>query len=183
MQLTIPSAEIFVPDGLSEAESTKQKAQARLNAQDAILKRSRELGPRWQALLQTSIQSDPSSAESDVLRSIGEWATESGVAMPGYTAVRPAEKTILPVIAFDRTGTGNIWSTVKLLLRIQTAAIPIRIAKIELAAPKEGVDNLTVKLHVTTVYVPGSARPTTQPAAASGRAVGPATSGTKGAAR
>lgn len=162
-------------DSLAKADQDKKTLSARLNRNNATLKRSQELGPRWQALLQTSMKNDPAAAENQVMVAIRDWARESGVAMSLYKPDRVADKTVLPEIAFQATGTGTMESIRRLLWRIEQATIPIRIAELTVTPQKEGVDSLSVTLRLTTVYTPGGVRPATQPATA--------TSSTRGVGR
>ena len=67
---------------------------------------------------------------------------------------RSAEKTRLPEIMFLEQGTGTMKSLAGLLWKIQTAGIPIKVTDLTLVSHKEGQDDLTITLSLSTVYTP-----------------------------
>ena len=158
------------PEGLSETEAQKPDAPSEANQAETLLANRRQMAPKWREMLKSGMKGDPAAAESQVLHAIRDWAEASGLTMSLIKPDRLTEKTRLPEIAFQAAGTGTMDSVRGLLWRIQTASIPIKVTELQLTARKEGTDDLTVQLRLSTVYVPAPPQPATAPVAPPGRA-------------
>ena len=145
-------------EGRSAAEVRKWALQSELDRAAATMKQSQELAPRWREMVRAGMKADPADAEGQALRAIRDWAAESGVTLSLLKPDRLTEKTRLPEIAFQAAGTGSMDSVSRLLWRIQSAAVPIRITELQLTTRKEGAADLTVQLRLSTVYMPGGTR-------------------------
>jgi hypothetical protein len=149
-------------DGLSMAQNRKQSLEKDLNKAKTILAQRQQFSPQWQGWLRTGIQSDAFEAESQVYQSIHNWAQESGVTIAQVKSDRSTEKTLLPEISFTTVGMGTMDAISRLLYRVQNATIPIRITEMTLASRKDGVDDLSMTLRLSTVYVLGEKFSATQ---------------------
>jgi len=158
-------------EGRSQAEARKQALLSDMNRARAALRLGEELKPKWREIVQAGMQADPAAAESQILHAIGDWAEESGVTLSRIKPHRMSEKTPLPQIAFQATGSGSMEAVARLIWRMQNATIPFRITELELAPRKEGADDLSVQLRLSTIYMPGGTQPAAR-AGATSRATG-----------
>lgn len=126
------------------------------DAQLAVTTR-RELEPQWRQEL-SNMKSDPGEAESQLLSTLLHWAQDSGVSISLLRPERLTEKTTLPEIAVHVAGTGTMESISKMLWQMQTADIPLRIVSLQMTARKDGTDDLSVQLRLSTLYLPEAAR-------------------------
>jgi hypothetical protein len=156
--------------GRSEADNRKKALVAEMSRARSTLKLSQGLKPRWREMVQAGIKSEPAEAESQVLHAIRDWAEESGAALSLLKPDRQTDKTRLPEISFQASGAGNMKALARLLWRIQSAAIPIKVTKVQVSARKEGSDDLSFQLNLSTVYSPSRPAPAT---AASGPSATP----------
>jgi hypothetical protein len=145
----------------SDTLDQKTKLNAELTSAMALRRKQREVAPVWNAWLRSGLKSDAVDAESQVLHSIQDWAQEAGLRLSMVRPDRLTEKTRLPEIAFTASGTGTLGDIGKLVWRVQTATIPIRITEMQLSSRKEGTDDLSFQLRLSTIYVPGRTGPTT----------------------
>lgn len=153
-------------DAMDETDARRDALAAELGKSQAMISRWRQLAPKWREMVQSGMKSDPAEAESQVLHAIQNWAGETGVTLSLLKPNRQTEKTRLPVIAFQASGTGNLYSIARLVWRIQTSRIPIRVTFLQLAPRKEGADELSFQLRVSTVYAPSRPTAATGPATA-----------------
>lgn len=114
----------------------------------------REMGAKWRQMLQGGLKNDSADAESQVLHAIQDWADGSGVALSLQKPDRMTDKTRLAQISFLATGSGTMKSLRDLLWKIKTAAIPIKVTQLTVSARKEGVDDLSFTLRLSTVHQP-----------------------------
>ena len=123
--------------------------------QELIVKRD-QLAPKWREMIQTSMKNDPLEAESQILHAIRNWAEESGVTLSLLKLDRLPDKTRLPEITLQASGTGNLRSAARLLWRVQTAAMPIKVDELQITSRTPGADDLSFQFRLSTVYVPPS---------------------------
>jgi len=148
----------FVVSPLLEHRSSIEAQRADLSSELAraqmLTARRPEADSRWQEMVRAGMKNDPAEAESQILHAIRDWAEEAGLSLSLLKPDRMAGKTQLPEIAFQAAGTGNMKGVARLLWRIQTAAIPIKVTEAQISARKDGLDDLSFQLRVSTVYAP-----------------------------
>ena len=137
-------------ESLVQQEMLQAKVQDARNAIDSSVR----TGRRWKEMVQPGIKSDPAEAESQIFHAIKNWAAESDVVLTLQKSQRSAEKTRLPEIKFQEQGTGTMKSLAKLLWKIQTADLPIRVTELTVDSHKDGQDDLMFKFSLSTVYTP-----------------------------
>jgi hypothetical protein len=108
---------------------------------------------KWNLMLTSGLKADASSAESQMLHSLQNWAQESGMHPPSVKPERSEQDKQFRKIVFRATGEGSMDSIAQFLYRIQTSTIPARVTDIQLAAKKENTDDLTVTIGVSTLFL------------------------------
>ncbi len=159
-------------DSLAGAQAARDKCREDLRGIHSNMEKQTQLAPKWRQMLQSGLKSDPEEAESQVLHALHQWAQDCRVKLTMLRSDRGQEsasnspsKKRLPEIAFHATGEGNLESLARLLWRMQSATMPIRVTKVQVNTPKEGIDNLSFQMDLSTIYAP-SPRSQSQPAAA-----------------
>ena len=132
---------------------------AKLNQARDLLERRRVLGPKWHGMLAGGLQRDPAGAESQLLRSLRDWSAAVGVRLSSLRPERSAEKSELPEIIVQAAGTGSMDAVSRLLWRVETAGIPVKVKMLQLGSRKDGTDNLSLHLKVSTLYCPPGEAP------------------------
>jgi Tfp pilus assembly protein PilO len=132
------------------ARQTTLEQQVAANA--TLMKHRDKLSPLWKEMTTGGLKHDPTEAESQVLHALGDWAREAGVKIVALKPERSTEKRSLQEIAFQAVGTGSMKAISQFLWRIETAKIPLRIKELQLGTRKEGTDDLTIQLRLTTLY-------------------------------
>jgi hypothetical protein len=125
-----------------------------LNQAQNLLKRRRLLADTWQRMLAGGLKPDPAEAESQLLRSLRDWSADAGVTLSSLRPERSTEKSTLPEITVDATGTGSMRTVSRLLWRIETAEIPVKVKMLQLGSRRDGTDDLSLHLKVSTLYLP-----------------------------
>jgi hypothetical protein len=133
-------------------KSQRDRLAGELTTAHALLTDRDLVTPKWQQMIRTGMKSDSGEAESQVYQSLQSWARAEGLPPLNIKAERLTEKSQLPQIAFTVSGTGNMRGVARLLWRVQTAGIPIKVTEATINAHQEGRDDLTFTLKVSTVY-------------------------------
>ncbi len=154
----------------------RDEAQTRLSALRSRLQRaqdledlSKRLSPRWQDMVKTGLHSDVDAAEGQVLKTMAAWQTAERIELQQKPERIADSKSRLPQVSIQfTTGTKNagIEAIRNLLWRVQTASIPIKVTDLSVTSAEEGSDKLRFTMHVSTIYTPGQAGPTTAVAGA-----------------
>ncbi|HUT59797.1 MAG TPA: hypothetical protein VNA25_18270 [Phycisphaerae bacterium] len=156
---------------LKERDAVKD-AKARLLARFAqaksLLDRRHVLGPKWRSMIADGLKGDPAEAESQLLRSLRNWSSEAGVKLSSLRPERSTEKTQLPEAVVHAAGTGSMSAVSRLLWRIETANIPVKVRMVQVGSRKDGTDDLSLHVKVSTLYSPGAPGPQKQVARSGG---------------
>ncbi len=143
-----------VLDGREAVRAEKDRLVVALQKDQALLRRRKRLGPKWRGMVSGGMRRNPAEAESQILRAIQGWSTDMGVRLASLRPERSTEKTELPEITIHVAGTGSMMAVSRLLWRIETAKIPIKIKMLQLGSRKDGTDDLSLHLKVSTLYLP-----------------------------
>jgi len=143
----------------AEIDARKKALVGELERTQGLMSRSSKVEPLWNAM-RASLQAGPAEAESQIQHAVLNWAQDAKLTLSLVKPERLADKTRLPQIAFQLAGTGSMAAVSRFLWRLETAPIPVKITEIpQLASRKEGTDDMSVQLRISTVYLPNRPRP------------------------
>ena len=112
---------------------------------------------RWRDMQSAGLMADVSTSESQLLNAIREWASESGLALSALKPDRVAPGKVFQKLKVSVAATGNMRQVRQFLLKIHRASIPVQIADMQLSARKDGMDDLSLEIRLTTLCAaPGS---------------------------
>jgi Tfp pilus assembly protein PilO len=149
-------------DSRKALEDRKEGLLNELERARTLLARKREIEPKWEQMTAGGLKSDPTEAESLILHAVQDWAREAGLKLASLKPERLLEKKSLHEISFKATATGSMNAVTKFLWQLETAKVPVRVKDLQLGTRKEGTDDLTLQLRLSTLYQ--SAQPAGRPA-------------------
>jgi hypothetical protein len=138
--------------------ANRERQLAELAKAKSLLERRRLLGRKWHAMFVGGTKRDPAEAEGQLLRALRDWSAEGGVRLSSLRPERSAEKSELPEIIVHAAGTGSMAAVSRLLSRIEAAQIPVKVRMLQLGSRKDGTDDLSLHLKVSTLYAPPASR-------------------------
>lgn len=121
---------------------------------DILIARGDRLDKSWEGMLADGMKPTAAEAESQLLRALRDWSAEEGVKLSSLRPERSQEDTELIEITVHAAGTGSMRSASRLLWRIETAKIPVKIKMLQLGSRKDGTDDLSLHLKVSTLHLP-----------------------------
>jgi hypothetical protein len=133
------------------AELKKQGLLDSMEQARSLLNRQRELGPAWKEM-SASLKQDPAEAESQVLHAVRDWSKEAGLKLVSVKPERTNDKKSLQEIAFLANGTGTMKAVTLFLVRAEAAKIPMRVTELQLGTRKDGADDFTLHVRLSTLY-------------------------------
>lgn len=130
-----------------------ETAQARNIEVQRVLKMKKHRDTQWRAMLAGGLKTDQSAAQFQVFDAIGDWAQEAGVKLTSRTPQPETRNDRTQIIRLNATGTCNSAAAAKLLWRVETAPMPMKVDELTLTSVKPGSDELQITLVVSTVWV------------------------------
>ncbi len=119
-----------------------------------LFKRSTKMNREWSTLAGRAVTRTASDAESQVLNGMRQWAQEAGLTLAQLKPDRTEQLKDFHVTSFRATATGKMAQIGRFLYSLETATIPIRVTDLNVSTRKEGTDDLSVTLTVTTIFLP-----------------------------
>lgn len=141
-------------DERAAVKAQKQRLQGKFAQATALLKRRQVLGRKWHRMLADGMTRDPAEAESRLLRSLRDWCADARMELSSLRPERSTEKSQLSEVIVHAAGTGSMAAVSRLLWRIETARIPVKVKMLQLGSRKDGTDDLSLHLRVSTLYAP-----------------------------
>jgi hypothetical protein len=126
--------------------------QGKLGRADELEKNRKALGDKWKAMSLAGLKTDASAAESMVLHAVRDWATESRLTLSSMKPDKTEPDKQLHKLHFRATATGNMAGMTSFLWRVRNATIPIRVTELQISSRKDGVDDLTMQIGLTTIF-------------------------------
>lgn len=147
---------VFTPliESWDELHAQKNVLQRKVAKANSILRRRRASSKRWKEMVSgaNAMKTNPIDAESQTMNAINHWTGKTGFSLTSIRPERSTEETPLPEIAFHSSGTGNMKCISKLIWLAQTAESPARICSVRITSRKDGVDDLSMLMTLSTVY-------------------------------
>lgn len=156
LALLVLDAYVLTPllDERQAVAARRDRLRAEMAQANAMLNRRRVLGRVLDRMMRDGMKRDPAEAESLFLRSLRDWCADAGLRLASLRPQRSTEKTPLPEITVDLAGTGPMAAVSRLILQIERARIPARIKMVQIGSRKDGYDDLSLHLKVSTLYAP-----------------------------
>ena len=145
---------IYTPLMERWADIDKRTTAARKELIDAnkLIKESRQKNRAWADLGGRRLPGNASQAESQILGSVREWASESRLSLSSLKPERNEKERDFHRITFRATGSGTMAQVARFLFHIETASEPARMTDVTITSRKEGTDDLTINLGIATIY-------------------------------
>jgi len=136
-----------VANGLQAATAQQEQGANTLQLQ-------RRLNQEWRAMTSGGLKQDPGDAEQQLYEAVRDWGREAnftiGTSDPQRIA-RTNDRT--QIVKLRVTGTGSTPSLSKLLWKIETSPLQVKVDEFTLTAQPQGTDNLSATLTVSTIWV------------------------------
>lgn len=139
---------------LGDASERLDQHQRELARADQLFQNRQRAQRAWRQMTGTTLPRDASTAESQVLNHVREWASASGLTLTSLKPERSEKERDFQRITLRATAHGTMAQAVGFLQAVQTSAIPIRVADIQIASRREGTDDLALQMGLATIYMP-----------------------------
>ncbi len=148
----------------------RQQVVAQLERARALFDERHRVTEEWEAMLAAGLAQSSTEVESRLLHAVRDWAEQSGLTLTSVRPERAREVGGLQELTFHTSGEGGMSAVAGFLWRLETSPFPVRPAELQVAARKEGEDELSVQVRISALCQPSAAEQSGTP---QGREAGP----------
>ncbi len=138
-----------------ELESERQQLARSFQDAEALFARRRLMDRKWQQMTTGGLSAEPGRAESLLLHALRDWAQQTGLALVSLKPERSEHEKGLSEVTVLASGTGRMSAVGQFLWLVETAELPLRLGDLQLGARREGTDDLSLQLRLSTIYLSG----------------------------
>lgn len=124
---------------------------------DLLFSHQRQLRKVWARMQEGGLKTDPSQAESQALGALLDWTRWAGVNLAALAPERTVQQDRFRVISFSVKVTGPMAAMSRLLWAMESATIPVRVTELRINPQREGVDDLSMQMSVSTLCLTNEA--------------------------
>lgn len=136
------------------AEAAIARAQRNLSEAAGTFDNDLRARRRWNEMTGQTLRTDGPSAESQLLNHARQWAQEAGLTLTSLKPERNERELEFQRITIRATALGNMQSVARFLYEVQTSSIPVRISDVQIVSRREGSDELSMQVGLSTIYLP-----------------------------
>jgi hypothetical protein len=140
-------------DARRDVASQQEIVAADLAKAEFTFDRRKKLDREWRNMLSGGLKADAGEAEQQLYEAVGDWARESGVTVLTSDPQRAPQRGRTQIVRLRVTGTGTTAAFSKLLWRVETSSLPVKVEEFTLTARTAGNDDLTMTLVVSTIWI------------------------------
>ena len=138
---------------LDDLDLRQQQRLSDVAAARTLFEQRRRLAPLLQGQGAAKLPRDPAAAEAQALAVLQAAAGGARFVVDALRPERVAAHDQLRPLAFQLTGHGNLEQVARFLHALDGAALPLRVEQLRLSTRKDGADDLSLQLRLTTLYL------------------------------
>jgi hypothetical protein len=146
----------FVVTPLFEQSGTLKQQLASLSytleSEQRLLQRQHQMSQKWDEMQGSGLEMDAAAAESQLLHMYRQWSSEAGLTLISLKPARPNEGKYLREVVLQASSSGPMKAVSRFLWLAETAKTPVRIKQLQLGSRKEGADDLSLTVTLSTIY-------------------------------
>ena len=139
-------------DSLVQSQLVTAKAKKQQDA-NLLSLAAGSVSKKWNDMVAGGLKSNPTQAEGAVLQALAGWASQAGLPPLSMTPEHIAQNGELGEITVQVAGTGTMATVSNFLWRLSSSQMPVRIKDVTILARREGADDLSMNMHVSTLYL------------------------------
>jgi hypothetical protein len=130
------------------------QATAEMTRAQGLFTNSPRVHRKWNEMTAETLKIDGSNAESQIIRAVGDWALKAGLNLSSVKPERAEKEKQFMKITFRANATGNMAAISRFMWALQTSKVPIRVTDLSITTRRDGVDDLSLDLGMSTLYLP-----------------------------
>jgi hypothetical protein len=140
----------------NELRQTIQAKRLEQDQAELLIRKKPKLLANWNSKVDTGrggLSSHESTAGLQLQKAVQEWAQSSGMNLASIKPERTESDKQFKRVVYRATGKGNLASLSRFVWSMQTATIPLRITELQVSSQKDGQDDLSLTVVMSTLYL------------------------------
>lgn len=157
---------LFTPALNWRSELSDQQAalESESSHADALLRLRPTLERRWRDMRQSNLQTTRSEAEGQIYGAVQSWAQQANLDLQLISPQRVIDRSTVPQVVFRVGAVGDMRAMSRFFEQMQQADFPIQASMVQLTTRKDGADDLTLEMQISTLFLPVRADASPAPA-------------------
>jgi len=135
-------------------EAEMRKSTAEMTRAEGLFANSPRVHRKWNEMTATSLKDSGSNAESQIIQAVSNWALQAGLNLSSVKPERAEKEKQFMKITFRANATGNMAAVSRFMWEVQTSKVPVRVTDLSITTRRDGMDDLTLDLGISTLYLP-----------------------------
>jgi hypothetical protein len=142
-----------VLDAKEALEVERDRLVLQMEEASRLFERRRLMARKWRELTAGGLTDDPAEAESRLFHATHDWAEDVGLTLSAQRPERTDQDGRVHQIKFMTSGSGRMEAVARLLWRMETTELPLRISEVQIGSRRDGADDLSLQLMASTLYL------------------------------
>ena len=126
----------------------------KVDSSQRLLLREQTIHESWSQMQAQGLGDSAPTAENRLIQAFQKWSDDAGLKNVTTVPARPRLRTALQQVTLQVTAAGPLNAITKFLWNVESAPIPVRVQQLTLNTRKEGADDLTLSVTLSTIYQP-----------------------------
>ena len=140
-------------DRLGTANRIIQDGRIAVNDADALRNNSVRAQRNWTTIAGDTLKRDASTAEQQLLNRIQDWAQSSSLSLTSLKPERNEKEKDFDRVTIRTSGNGTMSQIGRFLYALNESKVPVRVSDLQITSQKDGADDLSVQLGISTIYL------------------------------
>ncbi|HEX8323377.1 MAG TPA: GspMb/PilO family protein [Tepidisphaeraceae bacterium] len=138
---------------LSKADDLIARHQSALSDGNTVLQTRLRASKHWRDIAAGKVTADASAAESQLLNRVRDCAQRANLQLTSLKSEKSEKEKGYERVSVKPTGTGSMGQIGRFLYELKmTTDMPVRVNDIQIISRKDGADDLSVSLALSTIY-------------------------------
>jgi len=133
----------------NDRESRINDLRQSVDQDQSLVDRSQGINRRWNEMLSRSLPRNEAEAEGTVLRSMNQWAKDSGVEVTTFKPKWTHDKNTAAKLDCQATASGSLKSLAHFLYALETSDLPLRTEEAIFSPQDDKAAKINLELHFT----------------------------------
>lgn len=120
---------------------------------DALRQNSVRAQRNWSSMAGDTLKRDASTAEQQLLNRIQDWAQSSNLSLTSLKPERNEKEKDFDKVTIRTSGNGSLSQVGRFLYALDESKVPVRVSDLQITSRRDGADELTVQLGISTIYL------------------------------
>ncbi|HYG22800.1 MAG TPA: hypothetical protein VEH04_08465 [Verrucomicrobiae bacterium] len=136
---------------------SRQREISRLQTQitegSALIRREEIVRERWESMRTNTLPNNPSFAQEQLLKTLQDWAQESGASLSGLTPQWKNDSEQFKTLVCRINGEGTLWALARFIYNIEKGPLGLKLDSVDITSRDNTGRNLSLGAQVSALVL------------------------------